>query len=69
MCIRDRPKTSRLVLADYVTMDSGTGCVHTAPGFGADDYVTCKRYGMDMVVPCLLYTSPSTAARWPMTMW
>ena len=45
------PKTSRLVLADYVTMDSGTGCVHTAPGFGADDYMTCKRYGMDMVVP------------------
>ena len=36
------PKTSRLVLADYVTMDSGTGCVHTAPGFGADDYQTCK---------------------------
>ena len=49
--IRFLPKTSRLVLADYVTMDSGTGCVHTAPGFGADDYLTCKRYGMDMVVP------------------
>ncbi len=45
------PKTSQLVLAEYVTMDSGTGCVHTAPGFGADDYQTCKRYGMDMVVP------------------
>ena len=45
------PKTSRLLLADYVTMDSGTGCVHTAPGFGADDYQTCRRYGMDMVVP------------------
>ena len=45
------PKTSRLLLADYVTMDSGTGCVHTAPGFGADDYQTCKRYGMEMVVP------------------
>lgn len=44
-------KTSRLVLADYVTMDSGTGCVHTAPGFGADDYQTCRRYGMEMVVP------------------
>ena len=44
-------KTSRLVLADYVTMDSGTGCVHTAPGFGADDYQTCMRYGMEMVVP------------------
>ncbi|MFR3180437.1 isoleucine--tRNA ligase [Dysosmobacter welbionis] len=45
------PKTSRLLLADYVTMDSGTGCVHTAPGFGADDYETCKRYGVEMVVP------------------
>jgi len=45
------PKTSRLLLADYVTMDSGTGCVHTAPGFGADDYQTCMRYGMEMVVP------------------
>ena len=44
-------KTSRLLLADYVTMDSGTGCVHTAPGFGADDYQTCLRYGMEMVVP------------------
>ncbi len=44
-------KTSRLLLADYVTMDSGTGCVHTAPGFGADDYMTCMRYGMEMVVP------------------
>ncbi len=44
-------KTSRLVLAEYVTMDSGTGCVHTAPGFGADDYQTCMRYGMDLVVP------------------
>ena len=39
------------VLAEYVTMDSGTGCVHTAPGFGADDYQTCMRYGMDLVVP------------------
>ncbi len=44
-------KTSRLLLADYVTMDSGTGCVHTAPGFGAEDYVTCTRYGIKMVVP------------------
>ena len=45
------PKTSRLLLADYVTMDSGTGCVHTAPGFGADDYETCKRYKVELVVP------------------
>ncbi len=45
------PKTSRLVNAEYVTMDSGTGCVHTAPGFGADDYQTCMRYGMELIVP------------------
>ena len=44
-------KTSRLVNAEYVTMDSGTGCVHTAPGFGADDYQTCMRYEMELVVP------------------
>ncbi len=44
-------RESVLLLAEYVTMDSGTGCVHTAPGFGADDYVTCSRYGMEIVVP------------------
>ncbi len=44
-------KTSLLCTAEYVTMDSGTGCVHTAPGFGADDYETCRRYNMEMVVP------------------
>ncbi len=44
-------RDSQLVLAEYVTMDSGTGCVHTAPGFGADDYVTCMRYKMPIIVP------------------
>ena len=44
-------RKSVLLMADYVTMDSGTGCVHTAPGFGADDYNTCKRYDIDIVVP------------------
>ena len=44
-------RKSVLLMADYVTMDSGTGCVHTAPGFGADDYNTCKKYNMDIVVP------------------
>lgn len=44
-------RDSVIVNADYVTMDSGTGCVHTAPGFGADDYITCRRYNMDIIVP------------------
>lgn len=44
-------RDSLLVLADYVTMDSGTGCVHTAGGFGADDNVTCRRYHLPPLVP------------------
>ncbi len=44
-------RNSVVLLADYVTMDSGTGCVHTAPGFGADDYQTCRRYNIDIIVP------------------
>ena len=44
-------KTSLLMTADYVTMDSGSGLVHTAPGFGADDYQTCMRYDIELVVP------------------
>ncbi len=44
-------RESLLVNADYVTMDSGTGCVHTAPGFGADDYQTCRRYNIEILVP------------------
>jgi len=44
-------RESVVVNADYVTMDSGTGCVHTAPGFGADDYQTCRKYKIDIIVP------------------
>ena len=35
------------VLADYVTMDTGTGAVHTAPSHGADDFFTGVKYGLD----------------------
>jgi len=35
------------VLADYVTMDTGTGAVHTAPAHGADDFYTGVKYGID----------------------
>ncbi len=44
-------RDSRMVLADYVTTESGTGCVHTAPGHGADDYITGLRYGLDVLSP------------------
>jgi len=36
------------VLGDYVTMDTGTGAVHTAPAHGADDFQTGVKYGLDL---------------------
>ncbi|WP_035064312.1 isoleucine--tRNA ligase [Nitratidesulfovibrio termitidis] len=45
----DRP--SPVVLADYVVLDSGTGCVHTAPGHGREDYETGLRYGLEILSP------------------
>jgi isoleucyl-tRNA synthetase len=39
------------VLADYVTLDQGTGVVHTAPGHGADDFRTGVKYGLDIYAP------------------
>ncbi len=44
-------RDSLMVLADYVTTEAGTGCVHTAPGHGADDYQTGLRYGLDILSP------------------
>ena len=44
-------RDSLVANALYVTMDSGTGCVHTAGGFGADDYVTSRNYNIDVIVP------------------
>ena len=45
----DRPSAG--VLAEYVTLDQGTGAVHTAPGHGADDYRTGVKYGLDIYAP------------------
>lgn len=44
-------RASPVVLAEYVTTDSGTGCVHTAPGHGADDYLTGLNYKLDIYCP------------------
>jgi len=45
----DRP--SPVVTADYVTLDAGTGCVHTAPGHGREDYETGLRHGLEILSP------------------
>ena len=44
-------RESLLVLANYVTLEAGTGCVHTAPGHGYDDYVTGVKYKLDVYCP------------------
>jgi isoleucyl-tRNA synthetase len=44
-------RASPIVLADYVTTESGTGCVHTAPGHGAEDYQTGLKYGLEIYCP------------------
>jgi isoleucyl-tRNA synthetase len=44
-------RDSLLVLGDYVTLEAGTGCVHTAPGHGHDDYVTGMTYGLEVLCP------------------
>ena len=42
---------SLCILADYVTLDQGTGAVHTAPGHGAEDYESGIRYGLPIYNP------------------
>jgi len=48
-------QTSLVIVGDHVTLDAGTGCVHTAPAYGADDFFVCQKYpqikaGKDLVV-------------------
>lgn len=45
-------RDSLVIVGDHVTLDAGTGCVHTAPGFGAEDYMVCRNYPqLEIVVP------------------
>ncbi|WP_187647097.1 isoleucine--tRNA ligase [Nitrosophilus labii] len=44
-------RESKIVLGEHVTMDSGTGAVHTAPGHGEDDYRVGLRYGLEIIMP------------------
>src|SRR6202022_4147326 len=39
------------ILADYVTLDQGSGIVHTAPGHGADDFYSGQKYGLEIYAP------------------
>ncbi len=45
------PDAHFIILADYVTIEDGTGLVHQAPAFGADDLLTCRKYNLPVVNP------------------
>jgi isoleucyl-tRNA synthetase len=44
-------RDSLVMLGDHVTLDAGTGCVHTAPGHGEDDFLIGQKYGLDVLCP------------------
>ncbi len=44
-------RDSVVITGEHVTLDAGTGCVHTAPGFGADDFIVCQKYKIPIIVP------------------
>lgn len=44
-------RTSLVMVGDHVTTEAGTGCVHTAPGHGEDDFIVGKKYGLDVLCP------------------
>ena len=39
-------RTAPIYLADYVTIDTGTGVVHSAPAYGVEDFISCKQHGL-----------------------
>ncbi|MDR1013199.1 MAG: isoleucine--tRNA ligase, partial [Lactobacillales bacterium] len=44
-------RTSLVMISEHVTNEAGTGLVHTAPGFGEDDYIVGKKYGLEILSP------------------
>ena len=46
-----RRRDLKFILADYVSKEEGTGCVHTAPGHGQEDYLSGQRYKLETVMP------------------
>lgn len=44
-------RDSQLILGEFVTLEAGTGCVHTAPGHGNEDYAVGRKYGLDVLSP------------------
>jgi isoleucyl-tRNA synthetase len=45
------PDAHYIILADYVTVEDGTGLVHQSPAFGAEDFAVCRKYGLPVINP------------------
>ncbi len=46
-------RLSPIIVGDHVTLESGTGCVHTAPGYGVEDFEVCKKYDDIGIIVCV----------------
>ena len=46
-------RLSPVIVGDHVTLESGTGCVHTAPGYGVEDFEVCKNYDDIGILVCV----------------
>src|SRR5258708_38832851 len=49
-------RTAPVYLGEYVTLDTGTGIVHSSPAYGVEDFESCRRYGMkdeDILTPVM----------------
>jgi isoleucyl-tRNA synthetase len=44
-------RDSLIMLGEHVTTEAGTGCVHTAPGHGEDDFIVSQKYGLEVLCP------------------
>ena len=52
---------SPVITGDHVTLESGTGCVHTAPGYGVEDFEVCKKYDEIGILVCVDENGRQTA--------
>ncbi len=54
-------RLSPIIVGDHVTLESGTGCVHTAPGYGVEDFEVCKNYDDIGIIVCVDAKGKQTA--------
>lgn len=51
IALKPKSKAYKVILAEFVSLDEGTGCVHSAPGHGPEDFEACAKYGIEPLCP------------------